>query len=329
MASGVVEQTARSERHDRVADHMQLRIATARDTDRVQDVLDRIEQSDLAWDTLTYTFVIDHEGRPVGALSIEMLNNEEPQMPVTRVMRDVPVLHEDDDQEEAVRLAIRHRLDAVPVVDPDDRILGVIDHQAIFKVLQEENAEDRLLGSGIVAHAGEALTGGPVRLAWRRLPWLLVGLAGGMLAAEVVGGFEETLARRLELAFFIPVVVYMADAVATQTETIYIRGMSVVDMSLGRYVLREALTASMLAAACAAGIVVFARFRFSAPATALIVGASMFLSVITAAFIAVLIPWALERTGADPALGAGPFATIVQDIVTILIYFTVATMVLA
>ncbi|MBE0477150.1 MAG: magnesium transporter [Coriobacteriia bacterium] len=306
-------------------------VPVAREEATVGEVLGLIVAPDSPrWDALTYTLVLDDEGRLVGLVTIEQLSNTPPDTQLSAVMRrDVASVAPEADQEEAVRVAISRGLDAVPVVEADGEVLGAIDEDAILRILHEEHVEDMLLQSGVRPEPGFDIAGATApQLVRRRLPWLVVGLAGGMLATEVVRGFEATLQRRLELAFFIPVIVYMADAVATQTETIFIRSMATGSLDVRRYVVREQGIGALIALASAALMAAFAQLRFGEPRISAIVGLSMLASIFAGVSIAVLIPWALARLGKDPAYGAGPFATIVQDVLSIVIYFVVATAVL-
>lgn len=284
------------------------------------------------WDSLTYTLVLDDDRRLAGLVTIEQLNNADPETPLSAIMRrDLATVGPAEDEEAALRAAIAHRLDAVPVVDASGAVLGVVDEDAILRLLHDEHAEDMLLRSGVRTPPGGLDIAGAsaMQLVRRRLPWLIVGLIGGMFATEIVHGFEATLEQRLELAFFIPVIVYMADAVATQTETIFIRSMATGPLNVRRYVLREQAIAALIALASAVLMGLFAQVRFREPAVALIVGLAMLASVFVGVSIAVLIPWTLTKLGRDPAYGSGPFATIVQDVLSIVIYFAVAASILS
>lgn len=155
----------------------------------------------------------------------------------------------------------------------------------------------------------------------RRLPWLLVGLLGSVVATAVVARFEQVLEARLAVAFFIPAVVYLADAVGTQTEAIVVRYLAAGPAPLWRLLRGELLT-GLLIGLCL-GLFVF-------PATLLAFGdvrlaAAVTLAVAVAGLVAsgvgLILPWVLSQIGKDPAFGSGPVATVIQDVLSLLIYF--------
>jgi magnesium transporter len=169
----------------------------------------------------------------------------------------------------------------------------------------------------------------PLRRARHRLPWLIVGLGGSMLATFVVARFESELAAKPALAFFVPGLVYLADAIGTQTEAVAVRGLSLSHVGLGRLIGSELRTGTLIGvvlALLAFPVVwlVFGELRLAAAVTLALAGASVVASV-----LGLLLPWLLARVGSDPAYGSGPLATIVQDVLSLLIYFgCVSTIVL-
>lgn len=166
------------------------------------------------------------------------------------------------------------------------------------------------------------------KLVWVRLPWLLVGLVGGMFATGIVRSFEMALQKQLALAFFIPVVVYMADAVGTQTEALFIRSEIIGGIRPKRYMLREALVGFFLGLIIAGFIFLFAYILFRDFKLAAVVGLSLFVTIFLSVYLAVLIPICLIKLKKDPSVGSGPFATVLQDILSISIYFAIATVLL-
>jgi len=306
---------------------MVTEVATGRPDETAGQALSALGDPARLWDTLTYVFVLDEGSRPLGLVTIERLFNVPPETTLAKIMRrDFIALTPDEDQEEAALSAIREELDAIPVIDAEGRLIGAVDHDDILDILHEEHAEDILRQAGIQAAPGlrPIMEAGARELILRRLPWILVGLAGGMVATEIVGRFERALEAQLALAFFIPVIVYMSDAVATQTETILIRGMSLGRIEPWRYLAREIGVAFALAVASSILLAAFALLRFLSPTVAFIVGFALFVSMFAAVFVAFAIPSILAGLGKDPAYGSGPFATIISDVISILVYFAVA-----
>lgn len=166
------------------------------------------------------------------------------------------------------------------------------------------------------------------KLLQERIPWLILGLIGALAGASLVKTFEQVLQKDLTIAFFIPAVVYMASAVGVQTETIFIRGLSQINFSKRKYISKELIVGGLVGALT--GLVAFTLISlwFSNTTTAFVVSISMFFSIITSALVSTLIPLLFVRFKIDPALGSGPFGTVIQDLLSLFIYFQVASFVL-
>ncbi|MHB8841449.1 MAG: CBS domain-containing protein [Candidatus Aquicultor sp.] len=256
-------------------------IPTATPDDTASSVLQRLAESTRGWDSLTYIYVLDNNQKPVGMATIEKLYAASPTDTMSEIMRtDIKMVTPYVDQEEVVITSIANNLDAVPVVDSEGKFIGAIDHDSILAILHYENVEDYLHLSGIhavppIVDIVKARTSELVRL---RIPWLILGLIGGMFAPIVVDFFEQTLQKELALAFFIPAIVYMSDAVGTQTETIFIRSLSLEAFSVRKYVLREALIGLSLASILSILIFIFATVYLQSIKVAAIVGLAMLAS---------------------------------------------------
>lgn len=157
-----------------------------------------------------------------------------------------------------------------------------------------------------------------------RLPWLIVGLGGGLLASIIVSRFETSLKENIALAFFIPVVAYMSDSVGTQTETIFIRALTDLKFSIPKYVVRELFVGGLLGLILGSITGVFATILSGSSIVGWVVGLSLFLSMTTATVLACVTPLVLKYFDKDPAAGSGPVSTAIQDVVSLTIYFLVA-----
>ncbi|MBI4050762.1 MAG: magnesium transporter [Candidatus Doudnabacteria bacterium] len=168
----------------------------------------------------------------------------------------------------------------------------------------------------------------PVKhLVEHRLPWLILGLLGGIFTSIIVSKYETILSADIRLAFFIPIIVYMSDAVGTQTETIYIRHLRKSGANFLRYILKETALGLSLGAIFGFVIGLFASYWLGSFEIGLTVGLTMFINVTLAPVLATLIPTLLYKEHSDPALGSGPLATIIQDLISLLIYFVVAAVI--
>ncbi|MEU7482092.1 magnesium transporter [Lentzea sp. NPDC042327] len=264
----------------------------------------------------------------IGLVTIEQLLAASPDTPMSAIMdARPPVVHPHVDQEKAARQAVQNREPGLAVITPDGRFRGLISAQRLLGVLIEEHDEDLARLGGFLTTSASARSASTERVArrlWHRLPWLLVGLAGALLAAGIVGSFEELLARQVLVALFVPGVVYIADAVGTQTAALVIRGLSV-GIGIGRVALREVVTGVLLGTLLAAIafppiLLVWGDFQ-----VALAVSAALLVASSIATAIAMALPWLLHRLGRDPAFGSGPLATVVQDLLSVYVYFVIAT----
>lgn len=240
--------------------------------------------------------------------------------------REAPVVAPGVDQEIAAWRAVRHGESALAVVDGDGRFVGIIPPHRLLAVLLSEHEEDLARLGGFLKSTSTARISSeePVaRRFWHRVPWLLMGLVGALLAADFVGWFEAKLQQKLMLAFFIPSIVYLADAVGTQTETVVVRGLSV-GVGMPQMVGRELLTGLVIGLALAAVAAPLIWWRWGDADVALSVGLSLFAACSTATVTAMALPWLFDSFDLDPAFGSGPLATVIQDLLSILIYFAIA-----
>jgi magnesium transporter len=240
--------------------------------------------------------------------------------------REAPVVGPGVDQEVAAWHAVRNEEAALSVVDGEGRFVGIIPPHRLLAVLLSEHEEDLSRIGGFLKNTSAARTTSeePIeRRFWHRVPWLIVGLGGALLAADFVGWFETQLQQKVILAFFLPGIVYLADAVGTQTETVVVRGLSV-GVSMRKMVWRELLAGLAIGLALAVVSGPVAWWRWGDADLALCVGLSIFAACSIAALIAMLLPWLFDAFGQDPAFGSGPLATVIQDLLSILIYFLIA-----
>jgi magnesium transporter len=243
---------------------------------------------------------------------------------------DPPVVGPDTDQEHAAWAAVQRGEPGLAVVDSVGRFAGLIPPQRLLAVLREEHDEDLARLGGYLhstAAARAASVASVPRRLWHRLPWLLLGLAGALATAGVVGAFGAQLERQVLIAFFIPGVVYLADAVGTQTEALVIRGLSV-GVGVRQVAGRELVTGLLVGILLAAAAYPLIRVLWGQPQVAAAVAVALLAACAIATAVAMVLPWLLSRLGADPAYGAGPLATVVQDLLSIAVYFTAATIIL-
>jgi magnesium transporter len=271
----------------------------------------------------------DENGRFAGIVETGAMLRADPAATIAPlVRRDWPRVLPATDQEHAVEAARSGHASAVAVVADDGTFAGLIPAPVLLDVLVAEHHEDMHRIVGILRErdgARHALEDAPARRVARRLPWLLVGLALSSGAAAVMAYFEDTLRANVMIAFFIPSLVYLTDAIGTQTEAIAVRGLSLRRRRLSALLLGEAVTGAMIGLAL--GVIAFLGIwlAFGEPRIGFGVGISLFIAGSLASSIGLFLPWVLSRLGVDPAFGSGPVATIVQDVLTIAVYFAVMT----
>lgn len=181
------------------------------------------------------------------------------------------------------------------------------------------------LGPTIDEERATTVEGVRKRLA-HRLPWLGLGLIGAMASAWMVGAAEEELSKTVAVAFFLPAIVYMADAVGTQTEVLAVRGLAV-GVSIREIVFKEFLAGFLIGLCISAAFFPFCLLLYGDTSLAVAVSVSLLVSATVASVVALVLPWILSLMGKDPAFGSGPISTVIQDLLSIAIYLALATMI--
>lgn len=161
-----------------------------------------------------------------------------------------------------------------------------------------------------------------------RLPWLILGLSGGILLTILVSKFESILSQNIELAFFLPVIVYMSDAIGTQTENVYVRNLAKFKDNFFKYLVKELLVGLSFGLIFGILLGVFAKIWLGSTNVAFTVTIAMMINGTLAPICALIVPEILFKEHKDPALGAGPFTTILQNLISLSIYLLVATLII-
>ena len=279
------------------------------------------------FESATHIGVCD-DGKLVGVLRVEDLFGALADAKIGEIMdADPPAVAPGVDQEKAAWKAVQHGESALAVVDNGRRFIGFIPPDRLLAVLLHEHDEDLARVGGFLRDTSMARAASEEPVAkrfWHRVPWLLVGLAGALLAADIVGAFEQQLQANVMLAFFIPGIVYLADAVGTQTEALVIRGLSV-GVSIGGVVRREVYTGLLVGVTLAAVFFPIGLWRWGDASMVTAVALAILAACATASAVALTLPWLLNRIGLDPAFGSGPLATVIQDLLSVIIYLRIAT----
>ena len=211
----------------------------------VGKVREMISKKVKSFETIDYIFVVDEENVLKGVISIkELFEVRKKNKLIEDVMKkNVVYVHPFTHQERVVYLALSHGIKMLPVVDKERHFLGVVPYDTILQIFNQETREDIFKFGGIFHRVGQefnTITDSTKKMVRRRIPWLLVGIVGGTIAASIVSFFEAMLSKYLVLAAFIPVLVYMSDAVGTQSETLIVRGFALdPKLSIKKWLKRE------------------------------------------------------------------------------------------
>ncbi|QQZ08200.1 magnesium transporter [Heyndrickxia vini] len=275
-----------------------------------------------------YLYVIDEEKRLVGVLSLRDLIIEEDDTMITEIMNDrVVYVSVSDDQEDIARRMKDYNFLAIPVVDFQRHLLGIITIDDIVDVIDEEASEDY---SKLAAVSDmDSPSKSPFSAAKKRLPWLIVLLFLGMFTASLIGRFEDTLKQVALLAVFIPLIGGMAGNTGTQALAVAVRGIATGDVneeSKWKLILREAGTGFITGATCGILIMIIVYVWKGELFLGLLVGISILASLVVATMSGSLIPLLMDKLNIDPAVASGPFITTINDIISILIYFGMANL---
>lgn len=274
---------------------------------------------------------VDPDGLFVGILEPAVLLGLPDDAPVGSIIRrDWPTVDPALDQEHAAELAVEKGVACLPVVQ-DGRPVGLVTPLALLQVLSREHHEDMNRFVGVIhatRDARAALENGVLTRALLRLPWLIAGLLLSSIATGLMKHFEDVLAANLIVALFIPAIIYITDAVGTQTEAAAVRGLSLTQRPLGAIMAKEIATGALIGTML--GLLAFAMVWavFGDLPVAAGVAAALVAGAVSASMIGLMLPWGLSKMNVDPAFGSGPMATVLQTVLTVLLYFEIMSAVL-
>lgn len=275
-----------------------------------------------------YLYVTDREGRLLGVVALRSIVTAAPETPIAAIMsEDVVSVPVTADQERAAELMRHYNLLALPVVDEQSRLRGVISADDILDVQVEEATEDmfRMAGVGVKEHAFSPV----LESAGRRIPWLAFNMIWAFAGAAIISVFEGTLERAAVLAVFMPMIAGQCGNAGIQTATIMVRSLALGEVNErgALRLLRKEWTLGLIKGVLFGGVLALVAWLWRGlPVLGLVAGAAMFLNMLVAATTGVLIPLTLRRLGIDPATIAGVFDTMVTDFMGFLIYLGLATL---
>ncbi|WP_332650375.1 magnesium transporter [Lysinibacillus sp. 54212] len=278
-------------------------------------------------ETIYYIFVVNDGHQLTGVISLRDLIIADEDMLIREIMSDrVVYVNLTDDQEDVAQIIKDYNFLAVPVVDEQRELQGIITVDDIIDVIDEEASDDYSKLAGI--SEVDDIDASPLKAAKSRLPWLIILLFLGMLTANLMGHFEETLDRVAMLALFIPLISGTSGNSGTQALAVAVRGIAtgeISEQSKMKLLLRELLTGLTMGLACAVIVVGIIFFWKQQILLGLLVGGAICCSILVATLAGSFIPLLMHKLGIDPAVASGPFITTLNDVTSIIIYLGLAT----
>ena len=273
-------------------------------------------------------YVVDADRKLTGVVALDRLLRTKRPVPIRELFEeDLRPVNATDDQEEVARLFERYDLVSAPVVDDDDRLVGVITFDDIVDVIEEEAEEDIKALGGVSGE--EELSDSVWTTAKSRLPWLLANLMTALISAWVISNFEGAIGKMVALAVLMPIVASMGGNAGTQTMTVTVRALATRELSSAntlRIIRRELFVGLINGLVFAVIIGAVAAFAFNISGLGQVIGLAMVTVLTAAALGGILIPLMLTKLGVDPAVSSGPFVTTITDVVGFLSFLGIATL---
>ena len=307
---------------------MSTDVFTLHENTKAQEAIAALQDHEEA-EMVFYLYAIDNNEILTGVVSLRDLVTTPGNTMLKDIMsRKVHAVRPEIDQEEVARIVSQYNFLAVPVVDSDEKLLGIVTVDDVVDVIREEATEDflQMVGAG---KDREILLKSSWDNARMRLPWLFASWIGGILAAFIIGVFDNVLQSTIALAAFIPVIMGMGGNIGTQSSTIIVRGLATGRVGFENSVkilFKEIRVGLILGVLYGVLLGIFTLFQFleASPMLGVVVGLSICFSMIIAATIGSLVPLILNRFDIDPAIATGPFVTTAIDILGVTLYFLIA-----
>lgn len=274
-------------------------------------------------------YVVDKKNKLIGRLSLKDLITAKSDQKIADIyISTVDSVYVDEDVEEVAKIMAKYDLEAIPVIDRNKTLLGRITIDDIIDVIKEEADKDYQLAAGISqdVEADDSI----LQLTRARIPWLALGLLGGIGAFLIMEGFQDSFSQYAVLFFFTPLIAAMAGNVGVQSSAIIVQGLANDDVkgSINSRLIKEMLLAALNGAILALFLFLFVFLYNGNLLTAIAISVSLIVVIVVAGLVGTFVPLFLNKRGIDPAIATGPFITTSNDIFGILIYFLIAKLIL-
>jgi len=297
----------------------------------VREALDRLRQQAPNRETIYYVYILDEDRRLDGFITLEELILAKPDKILSEIMtRPVISVRVDDDQEIVAQELARYDFLAIPVVDNQNQLVGIVTHDDVLDVLQEEATEDAHLLAAVAPLEDSYLTTPLTTLYWKRGVWLVLLLVAALGTAAVLKHYENVSDQSKWMILFIPLVLASGGNAGSQSATLVIRMLALGEMRRREHLLlavRELVLATVLGGSLMLLAFVCA-LQFVGPSQAVVVGVTVFLIVLLATITGAMLPLGFKRLGMDPALMSNPLIAAMVDVMGVFIYYKVALLLL-
>ena len=296
----------------------------------IKQVIEMLKKESKIYDSIDYIYVTEENGELVGVFSIKDLFKYSPNTPVKKFMiTKVISVSSKTKSEQVADIALKYGIKSVPIIE-SEKLVGMIPPKKVSKMINDSLRKDIFHFAGIHKSHLEyenTLQVPLIKSVEHRIPWLLVGLIGVIITAGVIGLFEKTLEANLILAFFIPAVVYISGALGNQIQALFIRDLTVMGekLKIHEYIIKQTAISSIIAVIVAITTLIGLSIFWKNSSIGLIISIAMFTSIMITNFTSFAITYSLKKAGKDPALGAGPFATMISDATSIIAYLIIAS----
>jgi len=293
----------------------------------VMEAIDSIRNTPDA-EVINYLYLVGDAQELVGVLSLREILLARPDTKLSSLVSDEIVsVRTDTDQEEVARILDKYDYAAIPVVDGNNILRGIVTYDDVIDIMEMEASEDIYRLAGTASHK-PTRESAPKRVILR-LPWLLITLVGGIVSSQIMLSFGHTLQAVVSITFFIPVINGMGGNVGLQSSTVVVRGLATGEVSVSKIlsvISRELLVGCIIGVICGLAVASFAVITGQGHELGVAVGIAMFCGITVAALTGTAVPLFCEKLGIDPALAAGPFITTLNDITCLTIYLATATL---
>ena len=298
-----------------------------------QQALTKLKEQALDKETIYHCYIIDTTRKLIGSCSLKKILLAEPDKKLEEIMKtDFVSLPATEDQEAAARLHKHYDLLALPVVDSEGRLVGIVTFDDLVDVIEEELTEDVHKMAAIVPEEHPYFDIGFITMAGKRIIWLSILLVAQIFSGMILHGYQHALESAVALAFFIPMLMSTGGNTGAQSSAMIIRALAVGEIRVGQFfsiVLRELRIGIVLGIGlCVLGFACSYFFKAD-PTLSLVLGIAVTLTVIAATVIGAALPLTFRAIGLDPALMSGPFITTLVDIIGLFIYFETAHLLMA